>query len=581
MAKAFYLHLAWSNIRRDRRTYLPHMVATAVISGVFLLIAGLLFSKSLNNLPTGSTATAIFAFGIVVFAIFALFFMVYINNFLISRRKKEFGLYGILGLEKRHVGRVLLWENLITLTMGMLLGVLISLVFGRLLFLLLLKLIHTTPESSFSIAPIAFALLAALFFAIFLITTLLNLRQVHLASPMQLMQSERRGEKESKLMVPAALLGLVALCAAYYFAWVTNVPGTALGLFFPLAILVVFATFTLFISGSVAFLKLLKKNKALYYRQENFIAISGMIQRMKQNGRSLAAVCILSTMLVVTISGTLALYLGQEDMLSAQYPFDVCVWIHTEERGTPAQTIVENTKAITEFESAVVALSKECGVTLSADRSKLIYEKPEENYSHPSNYVPEGATWVDLPNLICFDGGLRFDVDGTEEDCLAFISGIRQLYAERTDTISGFSLGDRFTARQDYYALYGGLLFLGAFFGLLFLAVTVLIIYFKQISEGYEDKAHFEIMQKVGMDDAQVRTTINRQVLWVFFIPLFMTALHMVFASKIMARMLQTFMLYDWMLVLACTGGVLILFALMYLVVYRLTAKVYYRIVKW
>ncbi len=581
MAKAFYLHLAWSNIRRDQRTYLPYMVATAVISGVFLLIAGLLFSNSLRSLPTGCTASSIFAFGIVVFAIFAFFLMVYINNFLISRRKKEFGLYGILGLEKRHVGRVLLWENLIVLAAGTLSGVFIALVFGRLLFLLLLRLIHTTPESSFSIAPIAYALMFALFFAIFLATTLCNLRQVHLNSPMQLMQSERKGEKESKLLVPAALLGVVALGAAYYFAWAVYAPGTALGLFFPLAIVVIFATFLMFISGSVAFLRLLKKNEALYYRQENFIAISGMIQRMKQNGRSLAAVCILSTMLVVTISGTLALYLGQEEMLTKQYPYDVCIYIHTgEEQEDHVEAAAPNMQVISEFASAVVALAKEYNVTLSADRAKLIYERPENN-ALPNNYVPEGADWIDLPTLLWFDDGLRFDVDGTEEDCLAFISGVRQLYTERTDTISTFSLRDRFSAKLDYYAVYGGLLFLGAFFGLLFLAVTVLIIYFKQISEGYEDKAYFEIMQKVGMDDAQVRATINRQVLWVFFTPLCMTVLHMVFASKIMARMLQLFTLYNWMLVLCCTGGVLVLFALMYLLVYRLTAKAYYRIVKW
>jgi putative ABC transport system permease protein len=226
-----------------------------------------------------------------------------------------------------------------------------------------------------------------------------------------------------------------------------------------------------------------------------------------------------------------------------------------------------------------MALAQENGVKLSADRNKLTYQEPEELLVR-NNYVSPDAKWVDTPNLIYFDGGMRFDADGSEEDCLAFVSSLQTL-AEHTFPDGSHFVSNVFMARQEGYGLYGGLLFLGAFFGILFLAVTVLIIYFKQISEGYEDKAQFVILQKVGMDDKQVKATINRQVLWVFFIPLGMTILHMVFASKIMARMLQTFMLYDWGLVLSCIGGVCAVFVLLYLVVYRLTAKVYYRIVKW
>ena len=287
---------------------------------------------------------------------------------------------------------------------------------------------------------------------------------------------------------------------------------------------------------------------------------------MRQNAKSLATICILSTMLIVTVSTTLSLYLGQEDMLTGMYPYDVCV--HMDE-DTPAQEVRD-------FDRAVVALAKDYNVTLSADKSKLIYEKPANEQFIHNDYVPKDAVWVDTPSLIYFDGGMRFDVDGTDEDCLKFIDGLRKQYRSK---ITGIS--DVFTARQDGYGMYGGLFFLGAFFGILFLAVTVLIIYFKQISEGCEDKEQFAILQKVGMDDAQVKSTINRQVLWVFFIPLGMTILHMVFASRIMARMLQSFLLYDWGLVLMCIGGVCVVFALLYLVVYRLTAKVYYRIVKW
>lgn len=569
MLKAFYLRLALSNIRRNRKTFFPYILTTAIISGVFLLIGGLMLSDGLANIPTGATATMLFNFGLVVFGIFAFFFMIYINNFLIGRRKREFGLYGILGLEKRHVARVLVWENLLTLGAGVICGIIIALVFGRLLFLVLIKMIRAVPGSVFYIAPSAYTIMLVLFLSIFVITSLLNLRQVRVSSPIELMSSEKKGEKDSKLMIPITILGAICLGAAYYYAWSIVQPGTALGVFFLLAILVIIATHILFTSGSIATLRALRANKRLYYKPRNFIAISGMFQRMRQNAKSLATICVLSTMLIVTVAGTLSLYLGQEEMLSGMHPYDINVRI-----GKDAEE-----QAVRDFESAIMVLAQENGVTLSADKNKLTYQEPDELLNR-NNYVSPDAKWVDTPNLIYFDGGMRFDVDGSDETCLAFVSSLRTL-TSRTFPDNRPFVSDIFSARQEGYALYGGLLFLGAFFGILFLAVTVLIIYFKQISEGYEDKTQFVILQKVGMDDKQVKATINRQVLWVFFIPLGMTNVHMVFASKIMARMLQTFMLYDWGLVLSCIGGVCAVFVLLYLTVYRLTAKIYYRIVKW
>lgn len=570
MANAFYLKLAWSNIQRNRRTFYPYILTTAIISAVYLLIGGLMFSDGLSNLPTGKTASMLFTFGLVVFSVFAFFFMVYINNFIVGRRKREFGLYGILGLEKRHVGRVLVWENLITLGFGVAIGVVVAFVFGRLLFLLLLKMIRAVAGSTFIIEPAAYVITFCLFLAVFFVTSLLNLRQVRLSSPIELLSSEKRGEKDSKLLIPLAVFGLLCLIAAYYYAWSINTPSIALGVFFLLAVLVILATNILFTSGSIVALRALRARKKLYYKPRNFIAIGGMFQRMRQNAKSLATICILSTMLIVTVSGTLSLYLGQEEMLSAMYPFDVNVSIDPN----------KGEQAISGFDSAVTALAGQYNVTVSADKAKLIYELPPGEDIKRNNFVRKDSVWINTPNLIYFDGAMRFDVDGADEDCLKFLDGLRGLYRS-TFAEENVPLRDVFSARQEGYGMYGGLLFLGAFFGILFLAVTVLIIYFKQVSEGYEDKEQFAILQKVGMDDKQVKSTINRQVLWVFFIPLGMTILHMVFASKIMAHMLQVFMLYDWGLVLACIGGVCALFALLYFVVYRLTAHVYYRIVKW
>ena len=570
MHKFFYFKLALSNVRRNKITYLPYLVATAVMSGVFLLIAGLLFSKGLTNTPSGDTAKALFAFGLVVYALFTFAFMLYINNFLIKRRKKEFGLYGILGLDKRHVGRVLLWENTFVIGGGLLCGTAIALVFGRLLFLILMKMIHTIPGSMFSISFQAFSLMLALFFLVFLVTSVANIIRVHTASPIALLSSEKSGEKDKKGLLPLAILGAILLGGAYYFAWTTEIPGLALGIFFPLAIAVIIATYLLFLCGSIVVLKLLRMKKSLYYQPDHFVTISGMFHRMRQNARGLATICILSTMLVVTVSGTLSLYLGSEQMTRSMYPFDAQVYVP--ESATQQQII--------DYDATLNKIAAENHVTLSADKSKLITKLPEGEEFRRNNFVWEDSKFVEVPTLIFYDSNYRMDISGTTDDCLAFVQAVRDQYSQSFSETPKLIVSDYYTAMEQGYGFYGGLLFLGAFFAVLFLAVAVLILYFKQVTEGYEDKERFEILQKVGMDDQQVKKTINSQVLWVFFLPLAATTLHMLFASKIMAWMLRLFMLYDWGLVLTCIGGTLVAFTLLYFVIYRVTARTYYRIVR-
>ena len=570
MRKFFYFKLALSNVRRNKITYLPYLVATAVMSGVFLLIAGLLFSKGMTNTPGGDTARMLFAFGLVVYALFTFAFMLYINNFLIKRRKKEFGLYGILGLDKRHVGRVLIWENTFVIGGGLICGTVIALVFGRLLFLVLMKLIHAVPGSTFSIPLIAFGLMFVLFFLVFLVTSVANIIRVHTASPIALLSSEKSGEKDKKGLLPLAILGLILLCGAYYYAWTTEIPGIALGLFFPLAIAVIFATYLLFLCGSIVVLRLLRMKKSLYYQADHFVTISGMFHRMRQNARGLATICILSTMLVVTISGTLSLYLGSEQMTRSMYPFDAQVYVP---QSATQQQIVD-------YDATLNKIAAENHVTLTADKNKLITKLPEGEEFRRNNFVWEDSKFVEVPTLIFYDENYRMDINGKTEDCLAFVQAVRDQYSQSFSETPNLIVSDYYTAMEQGYGFYGGLLFLGAFFAVLFLAVAVLILYFKQVTEGYEDKERFEILQKVGMDDQQVKKTINAQVLWVFFLPLAATTLHMLFASKIMAWMLRLFMLYDWGLVLTCIGGTLLAFTLLYFAIYRVTARTYYRIVR-
>ena len=433
-----------------------------------------------------------------------------------------------------------------------------------------MKLIHAIPGSAFSIPLIAYGLMAALFFLVFLVTSIANVIRVHTASPIALLSSDKSGEKDKKGLLPLAVLGLIMLVGAYYFAWTTEVPGIALGIFFPLAIAVICATYLLFLCGSIVVLRLLRMKKSLYYQADHFVTISGMFHRMRQNARGLATICILSTMLVVTISGTLSLYLGREQMTRGMYPFDAQVYVP--ETATSEQ--------IVSYDATLNKIAAEHNVTLLANKNKLIRELPAEEEFRRNNFVWEKSEFVEVPTLIFYDESFRFDMKGTTEDCLAFVQAVRDQYSQSFLDTPGLMVSDFYTAMEDGYGFYGGLLFLGAFFAVLFLAVAVLILYFKQVTEGFEDKERFAILQKVGMDDQQVKKTINSQVLWVFFLPLAATTLHMLFASKIMAQMLKTFMLYDWDLVLTCIAGWLVAFTLLYFVIYRVTARTYYRIVR-
>lgn len=472
----------------------------------------------------------------------------------------------MLGLEKRHVGRVLRWENLFTLGLGLILGIVCALIFGQLAFWILLKLIDCADGSRFVISAKAYAMTLVFFGGIFIVTSVYNTLRVRIANPMELIRAPKKGEKDSKMLWPLAILGVIMLAGAYIVAWKIDNSAVALGIFFPLVIVVIIATYIVMEYGSIAFLRAVKANKRIYYRPSSFIAISGMIQRMRQNARSLATICILSTMLVVTVSGTLSLYAGREEMLREFNPHDVEISIHfvDKDNGYPLPDKAEQERIIGDIEQLLINSAAKHGVKISKERFVAGYD--DSQYYDAAIDMPEVDQRTGLAIMEDFYDALDAYHDAYNRgSACCLVRGSKDIYNERALN----------------YAMYGGLLFLGVFFGMLFLAVTVLIIYFKQISEGYDDKAQFDILQKVGMDDRQVKATINSQVLWVFFIPLGMTLLHMLFASKIMSCMLGTFQLNDYALILRCIGATCAAFMLLYLIVYKLTARVYYRIVRW
>lgn len=588
MKKGFFVRLAWRNITHSREIFLPYYLATAVIAGLYFLCAAMMFTKSLSGVPGGETTQQIFMFAAVLLSVLAFAFMLYINGFLIKRRKREFGLYGVLGLEKRHVAHVLRLESLMVLGGGVVTGVLLSAVLGRLWFRLLMRLIGSVAGGSFTIPPVAYMITAALFIGVFAVTYLLNLGQISLSSPIALLSSEKRGETRSRLLIPVGVLGLLLLGACYYLAATIQQSSVAALLFILLALLVIAATYLVFIGGSYLFLRLLKGNKKLYYTSAHFVAISGMFHRMKQNAAGLATICVLSTMTIVTVAGVSALYTGRENTVRTQYPYDCHVYIYNY---AEEQADIDKDAC----DAFIAELAAESGVTAVPAPEKLSFlsETEVEAIREKEGYVPVnillkdgGQTLATMPHasIVFYGSGIAdvfFDVEGSAAQSEAFSAAFsKSVRAADTPFGPDCYVECAATARADFNGLYGGLVFLAIFFSLMFLTVTVLVIYFKQITEGYEDRQRFAILQQVGMDETQVKRTIDKQILWVFFLPLGGAFLHLGFATPMLIRALRLFSLSDPRFMIVSAIVTAAAFALAYLLVFRLTATQYYRIVK-
>jgi len=663
LAKGFYCKLAVNNLKRNKKRYIPYFIAATIMISVYFMVVTIMYSPGLSNIPSGkSTLIVMFKIGHFIMTIFVIIFMLYINSFLIKQRKKEFGLYGILGLEKLHVARVLLCENLLINGAAFLLGVITACVFGQLTFLLLVKSLRVTGNIYYSIPMESFSITFLLFFGIFVIISIMNIWQVRVANPIDLLKSDHQGEKKVRFIIPTTCLGLVALGWAYYSALTVNNPISALTKFMIAVVLVIFATYALFTSGSIFLLRALKRNKKFYYKTNNFISIAGMIHRMKQNASGLASICILSTMVLVTVSTCVALFLGQEDTLKCRNADDIVIQVNkdtSEEEYRKLHEIFEQTSknnkveieneyryfSITDMlffkEGKFVAPNYEatyeemipyavdfsvipledynrvCGKNEKLNNQQLLF-LTNEDYGDISA-IEIGEQKYEVTSIIkdtVFTKGKNSDaykkiflvaqdieaatkfvqivhegfISGGSYNIILNIKGSNEnglLFAKEAIDQGGhvlknaYSYSNIFSDRIEGYGLFGSLLFIGAFFTILFLSATVLIIYFKQISEGYEDKERFEILQKVGMDDKEVKRTINKQILTVFFLPLVGALLHVSMATHMIIKLLEVLELYNVTLTFSCVIASSVIFTMIYVFVYRLTAKTYYQIVKW
>lgn len=652
----FYWKLAFTNLKGNRRVYLPYLLSSVGIIMMFYSINALGQGIDQGALYGGTTVASMMGLGVFVIGLFAVLFLFYTNSFIIKRRKKELGLYNILGMEKRHIAHILFRETLLTAVCSLALGLGLGIVFSRVLFWLLGLLLGTDLAVAFVIPVSAITSTLGLFGLIFLLTLCYNLLQVKLSKPIELLHGGETGEREPKAHWFLAVLGALLLGTGYTMAVTIQDPLSALVFFFVAVILVILGTYLLFITGITAMLKLLKKNKRFYYKTNHFTALSGMLFRMKQNAAGLASICVLFTALLVTVSTTFSLYTSMDGLLRARYPRNVLVSVcdanqeakdmvrsavnqKSQELGLALENVVDregwnittarvgntlHTQEVSLETCAVVNIFTQSeferfsGQQVDLAENQVLLFDPANTFPGgdtlniddktyeivPSDYVmPEASTLAQIyemyylvvrdetvvENILAPSGSdtfpiysYDFDVAGGDpEDIAALREALGTVdFSGPGVEYEALLFEDSATSRQSFMELYGGLFFLGLFLGVLFLLGTALIIYYKQVSEGYDDARRFNIMQKVGMSHKEVKQSIHSQILLVFFLPLVMAVLHLAFAFPMLQKILLVMGLNNFPLILCSTLGCVGVFAVAYLVIYALTARTYYNIVE-
>ena len=539
---SLYTRLAWDGIRKNGRLYLPYILTCVGMVTMYYMMSELCDSDLLRYMKGGGASHIILGLGSRVIAVFSALFLYYTYSFLIRRRQKEFGLYHVLGLGKRHIALLCVIETAMTAVIALVAGLAIGVGLSFAVELGLRSTMEAEMAFHFSVNPAVLLQTVLVYLAIFALTLLSTLVKVGRGTAMSLLHSESYGEKPPKGNLFVAILGAVLLAAAYVMAVSIQEPLKALALFFVAVILVILATYLLFIAGSVALCRMLQKNRDYYYQPRHFVSVSSMAYRMKRNGAGLASICILATMVLVMLSSSACLYFGAEDSLNATYPneLELTVW-------------AEDDAALPRLEKALTEAGAPYGVN--------VWEKG--TVTRDGEIIWSAA----------FDTGLP------QEQQLALSHDIGEAL-QGTGGAWGYSYTSRAEAADDFYGTYGSLFFIGIVLSVMFVCAAVLIIYYKQLCEGYEDQPRFAIMQKVGMTAADIRRSVNSQLLTVFFLPLAGAALHMAFAFPMIRRMLLLFELHNTGLFVATVLISFAVLAAVYTLVYKATSNAYYRIVR-
>ena len=681
MRNGLYPKLAAQGMRQNRRFFLPYLLALAGLTAAFYVMSALCADPGVVTMRGFAYVMVMMQIGMFVAGILSAVLLLYINSFLMKQRKKELGLYNILGMGKGNIALIQCWESLYTSLLGIGGGLLLGVLFHRLATIALVSLLKFSIPFSSSLSLPAMGSTAVFFGFLLLLALALNLLRVRVSSPIELLHGGNVGEKEPRTRWLMAVVGAACLGAGYFIAVTTKDPALAMAFYFLAVILVIIGTYCLFTAGSIALLKMLRKNKAFYYQTGHFIGVSGMLYRMKRNAVGLANICILSTMVMVMISGTLALYLGQGEIIAAQYPASLNMTVHydpaygqtlnrEEAEELIRQFAAEQNVPITSLRAVEFlhfnALANpdtrrlEVGGQGENNDRRAVYLLTAQDYAAltgspapalrpgeaavcgqlPPGFgsqltiqgisgnseigAPKSLTVTDsLPVITHFDTTfdmsetlclvlsdsaqvqefwalqsaaldnyaadlvttLLVKLDCTNEEEMALVdawsdASINENFFDGTGNWEYWRVDSRAEMSVDGYAMAGGFLFLGIILGVIFLMATVLIIYYKQVSEGYEDQGRFEIMRKVGLTQREVKSSIRSQVLLVFFLPIAVAAIHILFDFNLVARMLTLFGVRTIATVALCTVGTLLAFLAVYAVVYLLTARTYYKIVK-
>ena len=675
MKRGFYLKLALDGMKKNKRLYIPYLLTCAGMVMMFYILYGLAMSPLMETMRGGNTMGLVLMLGTWVILLFSLLFLLYTNSFLARRRNKEFGLYNILGMNKRNLSRILLWETLLCALFSIGAGLAGGILLSKLAELFLLHM--AGEQADFALRIVPKGILAAILFygAIFAVLMVISLARLHISRPLDLLKSEAAGEKPPKANWLFALAGVIILGVAYYLAVTIESPLTAVTLFFVAVLMVIVATYLLFIAGSVALCKLLQKKKGYYYKPNHFVSVSSMAFRMKRNGAGLAAICILATMVLVMLSSTSCLYFGGDDALRGRYPYDVMTVAGfnapadcTPEVQNQLEEIIQRTadghaqnsvlysvldtsgsfedgvldpggfdrRVVSSSASALEAVRSVCILPLS-DYNRLAGTNrtlaPGEALLWSSNqkydfdtFAVKGCRtlqireqldslpiriansavlattyfvivpdWTDYCAEACaYVTGLGSDMITADTEMIACfdLPGLSEAeQCEIQDKVSDaaqdvrdpgwryFSTASLADNRSDFFSTYGSLFFLGIILSIVFIAAAALIIYYKQLSEGYEDQSRFGVMQKVGMTKKEIRRAVNSQVITVFFAPLALAGVHLAFAFPFVQKIVRLFGVFNTRLLILTSIICFLAFALFYVFVYRRTAKAYYSIV--
>lgn len=649
----FYFRLAVSNIKKNKPVYYPFFLTNVLSVMIFYVMASIQNQTIIATLPGSYIFVQFLKVGVVMTGMFAGVFLLYTNGLLIRQRKKELGLYTIFGLEKKHIAKVLILESLLLTTAGLVAGIVLGIVLGKLFFLVLLKLLHLDSGLTFQFLTEALMQTGICFIVIGVFILFYNLFSVVKAKPVELLYAAHKGDNYHSFVWVKAFLGIICIGGAYALIFTTPSPIDIIGRVFPIALLILLGTLFFFSSCSVVFLQALKKNDSYYYKSQNFISVSGLIYRLKQNAKGLSNICILSTVVMVIATTTLALYVGQKEMISFRFPMETKISVSDIADGQPTlpqlvhQTadqydvtinreadynvtyisgVYEN-NTISVYQPDIYAPDITCGVYLITWEDYNRIEKSAEpletgevlvfsssrdlgvsevNFDSLKYRVKNELSEFAIQNKSILSSETRYfficptqkDIDNILAELSPAENKFNQTYSMMFDVAdtkgtdfnavlqnqvvsnyAGAKYENAESERQSDNYTYGGFLFIGLLLSLLFMVFLTLVIYYKQITEGYSDRYNFEVMQKVGLDRNEISAIVHKEIRTMFFFPLFMAVIHLAVSLYAVAMLLSTLGLTNILVLLLCAISISLLFVFIYIVMYFSTARTYYRIV--